>query len=153
MIAGNHLRKGFRFGGVRLVTTDAECGRVWFHGFVGEWVVGVRGERAVAGFAGNLGVLSLTLRFGLFVVAGFAGFMPGERDGPGADIVEGRGAVVSILPESGRDDDFPDGQEGDHKDGSHQDQADEMLRFLEECFHRRLVRSKPPAKPYSAVVN
>ena len=63
-------------------------------------VVGVFGERPVAGLAGDVGVLAAGADLAFVFVAHDAGGLPGVGDGMLADGCQRAGAVVAVLAES-----------------------------------------------------
>jgi len=77
----------------------AQVGHIGELGFVGGRIVGVDGQRSVAGFAGNVGMLTGGPGGGLLVVAHDAGILPSEGDGVLADQFKRARPVVAILPE------------------------------------------------------
>ena len=78
----------------------AEGGHVGQCGLEGRGVVGLAcAWRAVAGFAGHVGVFAAGADFALVLVAHDAGVLAGVRDGLLADGLERPGAVVAVLAE------------------------------------------------------
>jgi hypothetical protein len=97
VLGGNHLREGTRFGGVLFVAADAESGDRRQLGNEGGWIVGMFGEGAVAGFAGDPGVFAFGADLALVLVAKYALLLARVGDGALADEIERAGAIVSIL--------------------------------------------------------
>ncbi len=91
-----HLGKSFGFGRVLGVAAPAQIGDVGQLGHVGDGVVHVFGQRAVAGLASNGGMLSTVVRLGLLLMTN--GALTSARIGNGA-----RGNHVerspSVVPE------------------------------------------------------
>jgi len=100
------------------VTLPAELAGVGKLGHDASWVVGVFGQRPVAGFAVQTRVLAFALQFGLVAVAGLAGFVARELRRVGGNLGHGRGPIVTILAEALRYDvaaNAPEDQESDYK--------------------------------------
>jgi hypothetical protein len=111
MRRGDDLREGLRLGAISLVTARTQdCGIGQLRDY-GSRIFGVSRQRAVTGFAADPNMFAFALYFGLFGVAGFASFPPGEFNGSRTDFFERAGPEVAILAEFGRDDDPPDHQE------------------------------------------
>ena len=87
MIGGDDLREPLRPRFVCFVTTGAE------HGGIGKnrlycWVFRMFRQRAMAGFAVDVGVLTSLFLIKHIYVAGFAGIVPGVNDRQGSDICD-----------------------------------------------------------------
>ena len=88
VLGGGYLRKALRLGGVLFVAAAAEVGDIGQFGNVRRGIVGVLRQRAMARFAGDVGVFAGGASLGFVVVAHHAGVLPGVGDGVGADQVE-----------------------------------------------------------------
>src|ERR1017187_5041631 len=88
VLVGVDLREAFGFGGAGRVAADAEdCGVELGWGDRG--VVGMLRQRAMAGFAVDVGVLAGGLDGQDVGVAGLAGLVAGEVGGGGGDFADG----------------------------------------------------------------
>ena len=139
VFGGDHLREGLRLGGVLFVAAAAEVGDIGELGDVGGGVVGMPGEGTVAGFAGDVGVLTGGASFGLVIVAHDALVLAGVRNGALAGFEQGGGAVVAVLAE-GFGDDYGTYDEEDTKRGDkHSRGADEVTRIGENAAQTHLL--------------
>jgi len=133
VFGGDDLREPLGLGGVLFVAAAAEIRDVGELGLHGAGIVGVRGQRAVAAFASDVGVLAGGAHFSLVVVAHDAGVLAGEGDGALTDGGEGSRAVVAILAELFGDYGSADGEEeadsGEQNDGG----TEQMSRVMEQA--------------------
>ena len=98
VLGGGHLREGGRLSCVLFVAPAAEVGDIGELGDVGGGVIGMLGEGTVAGFAGDVGVLTGGASFGLVIVAQNALVLAGVGDGALTDFRQRSGAVMPVLP-------------------------------------------------------
>ena len=98
VLGGGHLREGRRLGRILFVTLAAEVGDIGELGDVGGGVVCMLREGTVAGFAGDVGVLTGGAGFGLVIVAQNALVLASVSDGALPDFRQRGGAVVPVLP-------------------------------------------------------
>jgi hypothetical protein len=139
VFGGDHLREGLRLGGVLFVAAAAEVGDIGELGDVGGGVIGMPGEGTVAGFAGDVGVLTGGASFGLVIVAHDALVLAGVRNGALAGFEQGGGAVVAVLAE-GLGDDYGTYDEEDTKRGEKDNRgADEVSGIGEEAAQSYLL--------------
>jgi hypothetical protein len=133
MFRCDNLRKPLGLGCVLFVADAAEAGDLRELGDDGAGIVGMLGERAVAAFAGYVGVFAGGAGFGLVVVAQDAGILAGVGDGTLADGGQGAGAVVAVLSEVLGDYRRSDGEE--NADSGEQDEggSDQMSRIMEQA--------------------
>jgi hypothetical protein len=99
VLRGYDLRKSRGLGRILFMAAAAEIGDVRQFGHVGR-ILGVFGERSVAGFASDVGVLAGGADLGLVVVAHHAGVLPGISDRTGTDQLQRAGAGVAVLAEA-----------------------------------------------------
>ena len=132
MGCGIDLRKRSGLGGAGGVAAGAEDGGVEFRwGDVGG-IGSVFGERTVAGFAVDAGVLALALRFLNVGVAVAAGLVAGEDDGTGGDLIDGGGAIVTVLTEAFGNDKAANDEKDEKSDDEESQKAKEMTSIFEE---------------------
>ena len=103
VLGGGHLREPGGFGRVLLMAAVAQIGHVGQFGLDGR-VAGVRRQRPVTGFAGDVSVLAGGAGFGLVIVAQNALVLAGVSDGALAEFGLRGGAVVAVLSEGLGDD-------------------------------------------------
>jgi len=95
---GIHLGKPFRLGGVFFMAATAEVGYVGQLGHVGDGIVNVFGQRAVACLTMHIRMLARVMNLRLLVVAEGALASASIGDGERGDHVERTRPVVSIFP-------------------------------------------------------
>ena len=125
VLVGVDLREVFGFGGAGSVALDAEDGGVQL-GRGDRRIVGVVGQRTVAGFAIDVGVLAGLLGVEDVRVAGLAALVAGEVDGLGCDLGYGCAAIVAILSERLGDDEVAN-HEKHHKGDDEQESESEKM--------------------------
>jgi hypothetical protein len=94
-----YLGKVLGLGCVFLMAAPAEVGDIGQLGHVGNGIVSVFGQGAMAGFATNTRVLTPVVGLGLFLVASDALASAGIGHWERTDHVERARAVVSVFPE------------------------------------------------------
>ena len=99
MVRGGDLRKAFRLGGIRLVTADAQYGRVELRG-LHRRVIGMLRQWSVTRLAVDLRMPAALLLLQDIRVAAFAGLMAGEVHGPGSNLADRISAIVTVLSET-----------------------------------------------------
>ena len=100
-VIGRHdLRKSFRLRGVRFVATAAYDRRIELGRLDGCRVVRVFRLRPMTALAGNHDVPPQFLLIDYVRVATFANLATRMRHGPGRDLADRVGPVVSVLPET-----------------------------------------------------
>lgn len=135
VFARDNLRERFRFGGIRLMTADAELCDVGKNGLLTGEVLRVASERPMAGFASDIGVRTFALRGGDVAVAGGAGLAAGEDRSSGGDFIEGTGAVMSVLAELRGNESVADCQEGHDENDRDERQPDQVFPAFENYSH------------------
>jgi hypothetical protein len=133
VFSGNDLREGGGFGCILFMAAAAEVGDVGEFGDEGGRVIGMFGEGAMAGFAGDVGVFAGVVEFGLIVMAHGAGFVAGVGDGAGANEVECAGAIVAILTEGFGDDEGAQTEEGSHGEDENYSGTNEMSPVMQQA--------------------
>ncbi len=135
-VFGRHyLGEASGFGRVFFVAAPAEVGHVRQLRLVRRRVVrqGVDRLRSMAGFAGDVCVLSRCARFGLVVVAHDALVLPGVGNGAGADPFQGGRVVVPVFAKGFRNergaDHQKDGESG-QQNGRGTDQVSRIPKKL-----------------------
>jgi hypothetical protein len=143
VLRGYDLRKPFRLSLIGLMADRAQdrcVGELWNNR---GGIFGVLGERAMAGFAVNIGVLSLAFQIGLVGMAGFAGLVACEFYLARADVVHSAGTEVAVLAEFGGDDHSPYYQEGDQCEHQQKQDPDQMFAIPEEVLHGSQACNRP----------
>lgn len=135
VFGGHHLREGLGFGHVFFVAAGAEGRDVGEFGFERAGVVGVFGLRAVAGFAGDLGVASGGTHGRLIVVAENASGLSGVGDGVFANGGQGAGAVVAVLSEVFGDDGAADDDEQSESDQEYDRRLNQVSGIANQPLH------------------
>lgn len=132
VFGSDYLREIFGFGRVLLVASPAKIGDIGEFRRDRTRVVGMFGQRTVAGFAGDVRMFAGGAELRLVVVAHHAGILAGVARGAGADQVEGPRPVMAELAEVLWNDGSPNHQKGPH--GGYQDQcrADEVSPFMKQ---------------------
>jgi len=110
MLDRDYLREASGLGSVLFVTAAAEVGHVGEHRFVRRGVIGMVGLRAVAGFAGDMGMFAGRARFALVFMTHEAHVLAGENEGFRPDQVQSLRPVMAIFSESFRHHGGADGQ-------------------------------------------
>jgi len=100
----HHLRESFWFGGVLFMATAAESGDVGQLGLERPWVIGMLGQRSVAGLAGYVRVPAARPSLGLVIMATDTSVLAGEGNGALANHCERARAIVPVLAERLGDD-------------------------------------------------
>jgi hypothetical protein len=139
VLGGDHLRECGGLGRVLFMTPSAEVGDIGELGDVGGGVAGMLGEGTVAGFAGDVGVLTGGAGFGLVIVAQNALVLAGVGDGALTDFHQRGGAVVPVLAE-GLGDDYGTYDEEDTERGDQDNRrADEVSGIREKAAQSYLL--------------
>ena len=94
-------------------------------------------QRAMAGFAVDVGVLAGGLDGQDVGVAGLAGLVAGEVDGVGGDFADGGSAVVAVLPEALGHDEVANDKKH-HKGDDEEEGKSEEMSCIFEAFHRAI---------------
>ena len=94
------MRESFRFGGVSLVTADAQHGRVEFGGLDRSRILDMFCLGSVARFAVDVRMPAALLFFQDVRMAIFASLVAGEIHRASRDLGEGISAVMSVLSET-----------------------------------------------------
>jgi hypothetical protein len=124
------------------MATGAEDGRVEL-GRLDGGIIRVRGLRSVARFAIHMRVLAGGFLVEDIRMAGLAGLMARELNGPGRDFGHGTSPVVAVLSKTFRDQETPDDeecQEAEHEDPS---QAEKMSCILEDIHGTMSATTHP----------
>ena len=100
VVRGIDLRKSLGLGGTRRVASRAQHRGIRLYRRYRGWIVGVLGQRAVAGFAVHMRMLALALHIEDVGVAGFACLVAGELHRTGRNLADCSAAVVAILSEA-----------------------------------------------------
>jgi len=95
-----YLRKALGLGNIFGVTANAKMGDVRLLRGQGGGVVGVPGERPVAGFTVDVGVNAFRFGVGDIGMAAFAGLVAGVSNGARGDFADGVTTVGAIAPET-----------------------------------------------------
>jgi hypothetical protein len=105
VLGGDYLGKRLGLGLILLMAAHAKRGDGGKCGFEGRGVIGMFGERAMAGFARDVGVLALCANLGLGIVTYDASVLACIGDRVLADGCQRAGAIVAVLTEAlGHDD-------------------------------------------------
>ena len=126
MLGGDHLREGGRFGGVLFVAATAQVGYVGKFGHMRGRVVRMLCQRAVASFAGYVGVFAGGTCGRLIVVAHHACVLSGKGDWVLTNQLERAGPVMAVLPEGLGDDGAPYEQENRENGKQNQSRSNQM---------------------------
>jgi len=118
VLARYDLREGFRLGGIRLMAGNTEYCGVGKHGFLAGEVLRVASQRAVAGFAADIGMGAFAFSGRDIVMTGAAGLVAGEDGSSRRDFNQGAWAVMSVLAEFRRNEGVADRQERQHENNS-----------------------------------
>ena len=97
---------------------------------------------SVAGFARDHDMLALLLLIHDIAVADFANVVAGEGHGPGRDLSNRCAAIVSVLAETGGDDEGAQADERNQCDGHDRHEPDEVFDVFEQVVRRRELRAK-----------
>jgi len=139
MFDGRHLGEFRGLGRVLFVAAAAQVGDVGQLRNVRNRVLGMLRQRAVASFAGHVGMLAGGAGFAFILMAHQAGVLPGERDGMLADHGQGAGPIMPILAEGFGDDGATDYQKEREPGKQNQGGTNEMSGIPEEMAHCRLL--------------
>jgi hypothetical protein len=139
VFGGHDLWEALRLRGVLFMASRAEGGNVRESGFESGRIVGVFGERAVTGFAGDVGVFAGGADGGFGIVARAADVLSGVLDGLGSGHGEVSGAVVAILSKSFGDDRGADHKKQDQTQNQDHRGADQMACISKTGSHRNLL--------------
>lgn len=135
MLLGVDLREALRLGDVFGVAADAEMGDVGFLRLHARGVVGVLGERAVAGLTVDVDVRAFRFGIGDVGMAGFAGVMAGINDGTCGDFGDGVAAKMAIAAKAFGNEGTTEDKEKNHadsEDGGHAKEMVDVLQFEHE---------------------
>ena len=135
MVGADYLGEGFGLRLVFLMAAHAQGGDLGECRLECGGIVGMFGERAVAGLAGDVGVLALGADLRLIIVAHDAGVLAGVGNGVLADGREGAGAVVSVLAEAFGHDGAADHHENAEAGQQDQGGPDQVSGIAEESLH------------------
>jgi hypothetical protein len=135
VLRGHHLGKALRFRRVLLVAAAAEISDLGQFGNVGRGVVGVLGQRTVAGFTGHVGVLAGGPCFRPVFVAQDACLLPGEGDRVLTHQVESARPVVPILAERLGDYGAADGEEDRQSSKQNERGSNQMSGITKQTAH------------------
>src|SRR5215831_15745960 len=125
MLLGIHLGELFGLGLILPVAGLAKTRPGQFRRLDRGRVVGVLSVRPVAGLARNSVMFTLGPKRSDLVVARGANRLPGERNRPASDIVEGGGPVMTIAPERFRYQDLAQQQEDQNAGAEDQNERDQ----------------------------
>lgn len=158
-IAGNaagvlsrvHLREVFGASGAGPMAAFAESRHLGLAGIDGR-IVGMLGERTVAGFAVDVGVHPRGFGLRDIGMAGFAGLMTGEVEGFGRDFCDGCAAVVPVLSEAVRDDRGANDYEGQRAGEIDSGQTEEMSRIPKDTHEDSFLQRGPRGTAAEAVL-
>jgi len=137
MVGRNHLRKVSWLGDVGLVTADTERGGVELGGLERTGVVGVAGQRPVAGFTVDPGVLAVLFCVENIGATGFTGLVTGKGGRSVGNFSEGIAAVVPVLSEAVRDHEAASDEKQDQADGENRRQAEQVAGIPSQFIQRR----------------
>ena len=100
VVCGINLREPLGLGGTRRMASRAQhCGIRFYRRYRG-WIVGVLGQRSVAGFAVHMRMLTFAFHIEDIGVAGFACLVTGEFHRASRNLPDCSAAVVPILPKA-----------------------------------------------------
>ncbi len=105
-----HLREGLWSSSAGRMTADAECSGLELWRIDRAWVAGMIGERSMAGFAMDIGMLAFLLYLENVGMAGFTRLMTCKVDGTGGNLSNGGSTVVAIFAEALRNNEVTDDQ-------------------------------------------
>jgi hypothetical protein len=140
MLFGVDLRESLGLGRAGRVTANAEDGGIEF-GWGNGGIVGVLGERSMAGFAVDVCVLAGLLGIQDVGMAGLAGLMSGEVDWAGGDLGDGGAAIVAILAETLGHDEMPDYEKHEEEEYEQKCEPEKM-----SCIFQKLHWSEIPSR-------
>lgn len=138
MLGGFHLRERARFGRVRLVATAAQGNNGRKLRLGGGGVFDVRGLRAMASLAGDVGVPAGGAGLRLIRVALQAGALPGKVDRTGGDFLYGSRSIVSITAKGRRNQESLNDEENDESSRDCGGEPNEMAGVSEPGLHGTL---------------
>ena len=138
VLLGVDLREVFRLGRAGRMAADAEDSGVEF-GRGDRRIVGVLGQRSVAGFAVDVRVLAVLLRVQNVRVAGFARIVAREVDGTGGHLRDRVPAVVPIFPKALRDNKVPDYEKYDEKEYEQKTEPEKMSCIFEKLHGAKFL--------------
>ena len=127
-----YLRKALGLGNIFGVTTNAKMGDVRLLRGQACGVIGVLGERPVAGFTVDVGVNAFGFGVGDIGMAAFAGLVAGVSKGTRRDLADGVTTVVTIAPETFRNEGAAKDQEEDQtqdENTGHTEQVGDVLKL------------------------
>ncbi len=128
-----HLRKTLRLGSVFFVAAPAEVGYVRQLGHIGNGVVSVFSQGAMAGLATNLRVLSPAMRLGFGIVAEDALASASIGNGERADHVDCTCPIVSKFPKVLGHHGGAENQKNTHSRQQDQPRANQVSRIPEKA--------------------
>ena len=143
MVGGHNLREPLGFRAVCFVTAGADDGGVEFWRLDRRGIVGVAGERPMAGFASDDNMLSLILLFGHFRVTAFTDGMASVSDRTSRYFSNGGASIVTILTEGSGNDCRSEPDEGHDADRHEASEADEVFYVFEQVLLPRQNLSDP----------
>ena len=132
VFGGDHLREISGFGRVPLVASPAKIPDIGEFRGDGTRVVGMFGQRTMAGFAGDVRMFAGGAELSLVVVAHHAGILACVGQRAGADQIEGGRPVMSEFAEVLRYDGSPNHQKDPHRGYQNQCRADEVSTFRKQ---------------------
>lgn len=102
VIGGHDLRKRLRLGAIGFVTASAQHGCIKLGRSHRCRILGVTGERSVAGLARNYHVFTQLFLIYHVGVASLADLVPGKRNRASGNLGNGISSIVPILTEAAR---------------------------------------------------
>lgn len=120
------LGEALRLGNIFGVTADAEMSDIGFLRSQSGRIVGMFGQRAVAGFAVYARMDAFCFGFGYVGVARFAGLMTRVGDWARTNFGERVATIVAIDPEAFWEKDATESEEEDEAESKHGGHAEEM---------------------------
>lgn len=104
------------------------------------WVAGMIGERSMAGFAMDIGMLACLLYLENVGMTGFARLMTCEVDGTGGNLSNGGSTVVAIFAEALRNNKATDHQK-EYEANDEQKSKPEKMSCILEVAHSQILSS------------
>ena len=131
VVGGSDLRETFRLGRVRFVALYTEHRRVELGRLHRGRIVGMLGERAVAGLTIDVRVLAVLFLVEDVGMAGLTSLMAREVDGAGSDLGHRGPAVVPVLSKTFWNQESADDQEQEDARDKYRGQSEKVSGIFE----------------------
>ena len=135
VLRNHHPGEARRLGAVRLVAHEADAARIGPNRLLGGRILGVTGERAVAGLASHPRVLARAKKVGFLGMAVGASRPPGIDEGSLAVGFQGGHAKVAVNAEARGNEEGTEDQEHREAPGKQQGHSNQVLTIPQRPPH------------------